>query len=89
MFPVSKSRLVLLNSVFSSLPMFMMPFSEILKAVLKKLDYYKSRFFRQGSKDKKKYHLTKRGILYHPTNPGELGIIDLQVQNKYLLSKGL
>jgi hypothetical protein len=38
-------RLVLINSVLSSLPMFMMSFFRILKGVLKRLDYYRSRFF--------------------------------------------
>jgi hypothetical protein len=38
-------RLVLINSVLSSLPMFMMSFFEILRGVLKKLDYFRSRFF--------------------------------------------
>jgi hypothetical protein len=41
--------------------MFMMSFSEILKVVLKKLDYYRSRFFWQGSKDKKKCHSHRFG----------------------------
>jgi hypothetical protein len=35
-------RLVLLNSVLSSLPMFMLSFFEIPKEVLKKLDYFRS-----------------------------------------------
>jgi hypothetical protein len=38
-------RLVLLNSVLSSLPMFMMSFFEIPKRVLKNLDHFRSRFF--------------------------------------------
>jgi len=38
-------RLVLLNSVLSSLPMFMMFFFEIPKGVLKNLDHFRSRFF--------------------------------------------
>jgi hypothetical protein len=38
-------RLVLLNSVLSSLPMFMMSFFEIPKGVLKNLDHFRSRFF--------------------------------------------
>ena len=37
-------RLVLINSVLSSLPMFMMSFFEIPRGVLKKLDYFRSRF---------------------------------------------
>jgi hypothetical protein len=34
-------RLVLINSVLSRLPMFMMPFFEIPKGVLKRLDQYR------------------------------------------------
>jgi len=37
--------LVLLNSVLSSLPIFMMSFFEIPKGVLKNLDHFRSRFF--------------------------------------------
>ena len=38
-------RLVLINSVLTSLPMFMLSFLEIPKGVLKRLDFYRSRFF--------------------------------------------
>ena len=38
-------RLVLINLVLSSLPMFMMSFFQVPKGVLKKLDYYRSRFY--------------------------------------------
>jgi hypothetical protein len=38
-------RLVLLNSVLSSLPLFMISFFEIPKGILKNLDVYRSRFF--------------------------------------------
>jgi hypothetical protein len=41
----SGRRLVLINSVLSSLPMFMMSFFRIPKGVLEKLNYYRSRFF--------------------------------------------
>ena len=41
----SGGRLVLINSILSSLPMFMLSFFRIPKGVLKKLDYYRSRFF--------------------------------------------
>ena len=37
--------LVLLNSVLSSLPMFMLSFFEIPRGVLQRLDYYRSSFF--------------------------------------------
>ena len=80
-------RLVLLNSVFCSLSMFMMSFFEILKGVLKKLDQYRSRSFWQGGLDKKKYRLAKWDILCRPKDQGGLGLIDLKVPNKCLLSK--
>jgi exonuclease III len=82
-------RLVLLNSVLSSLPMFMMSFFEIPKGVLKNLDHFRSRFFWQGSSDKHKYRLAKWNILCRPKDQGGLGILDLKLQNKCLLAKWL
>jgi hypothetical protein len=52
-------RLVLLNSVLSSLAMFMISFFVVPNGVLQKLDFYRSRFFWQGNDHKKKYRLAK------------------------------
>jgi hypothetical protein len=52
-------HLVLINSVLSSLAMFMMSFYDVPKGVLQKLDFYRSRFFWQGDDHKKKYRLAK------------------------------
>jgi hypothetical protein len=41
-------RLVLINSVLSSLAMYMMSFFEVPKGILKKLDFYRSNFFLKG-----------------------------------------
>ena len=82
-------RLVLLNSVLSSLPLFMMSFFEIPKGVLKNLDKFRSRFLWQGSSDKHKYRLVKWDILCRPKDQGGLGIVNLQLQNKCLLAKWL
>jgi len=41
----NRRRLVLLNSILTSLAMLMLSFFKIPKGVLKKLDYYRSRFF--------------------------------------------
>ncbi|WVZ51479.1 hypothetical protein U9M48_002624, partial [Paspalum notatum var. saurae] len=82
-------RLVLINSVLSSLPMFMLSFFAIPKGVLRKLDYFRSRFFRQNDQHKKKFHLIKWDHIRQPKEQGGLGIIDLKVQNKCLLSKWL
>ena len=59
-------RLVLINYVLSSLPMFMLSFFEVPRGVLKKIEYYKSRFFWQNDGHKKKYRLVKWNILRQP-----------------------
>lgn len=82
-------RLVLINSVLSSLAMFMLSFFEIPKGILKKLDYYRSRFFWQCDENKKKYRLAKWSVLCSPKECGGLGIQNLETQNRCLLSKWL
>jgi hypothetical protein len=66
----SGGRLVLINSVLSSLPMYMMSFLRIPKGILEKLDYYRSRFFWQCDEHKKKYRLAKWSILHKPRSAG-------------------
>lgn len=82
-------RLVLIDSVLSSLPMFMMAFFRIPKGVLKKLDYYRSRFFWHCEEHKKKYRLIKWSMLSRPKCVGGMGILNLEAQNICLLSKWL
>jgi hypothetical protein len=84
-----EGRLVLINSVLSRLALFMMSFFEVPKGILYKLDYYRSRFFWQGNDHKKKYRLAKWHIICRPKEQGGLGILDLDIQNKCLLSKWL
>ena len=64
-------------------------FFEIPKEVLKKLNFYRSRFFWQGDGHKRKYRLSKWDILCRPKEQGGLGIMDLKVRNKFFLSKWL
>jgi hypothetical protein len=85
----SCGRLVLLNSVLSSLPTFMMSFFEIRVGVLKKLDAIGSRFFWQGGSGKKKYRLARWYIVYQPKTLGGLGVSNLAVKYICLLSKWL
>jgi hypothetical protein len=82
-------RLVLINYVLSSLPMFMLSFFEVPKGVLEKIDYFRSRFFWQHDSQKKKYRLTKWSIMSQPKDQGGLGIQNLEIQNECLLSKWL
>ena len=46
-------KLVLINYVLSSLPLFIFSFFEVSREVLKKLDFYRSRFFWQSNEHKK------------------------------------
>jgi ribosomal protein L21E len=82
-------RLVLINSVLSRLPMFMLSFFKIPKGVLKKIDYFRSRFFWQQYNQKRKHRLTKWNIICQPKDQGGLGIQNLEIQNQCLLSKWL
>ena len=82
-------RLVLINSVLFSLPMFMMSFFELPKGVLEKIDCLRSRFYWQNDQHKRKYRLAKWEILCQPKIQGGLGIQNLDLQNRCLLSKWL
>jgi hypothetical protein len=73
------SRLVLINSVLISLVMFILSFYEVPKEVLHKLDFYRSIFFYQGDDHKKKYRLTKWGIICRPKDQGGLGVLNLEL----------
>jgi hypothetical protein len=46
-------RLILINSILTSLPMFMLSFFEIPKGVTKRLDFFRSRFFWQSDGHKR------------------------------------
>ena len=63
-------RVVLINSVLSSLSMFMMFFFEVPKGVLKKIDYFPSRFFWQNDQEKRKYRLVKWSVVCQPKEQG-------------------
>ena len=80
-------RLVLINLVLTSVPMFLLSFFEIPKGVLKRLDFYSSHFFLQSDQHKKKYRLTKWNIICSPKDQGGLGVELLEIKNKCLLSK--
>jgi hypothetical protein len=67
-------RLILINSVLSSLHMFMLSFFEVPRGVLKKLDYFRSRFFWQSDEHKKKYRLTKWEVVCTPKDQGVRGV---------------
>lgn len=82
-------RLILINVVRTSLPMPMLSFFEIPKGVWKRLDFSRSRLFWQCDEHKRKYRLARWDIMCCPKDQGGLGIEDLEVKNKCLLSKWL
>jgi len=59
-------RLVLINSVLTSLVMYMLSFFEVPREVLEKLEYLRSRFFWQSNGQKKKYRLARWSIICQP-----------------------
>jgi len=67
----------------------MLSFFEVPRGVLEKMDHFRSRFFWQGENHKKKYRLARWDILCQPKDQGGLGIQNIDVQNKCLLSKWL
>jgi hypothetical protein len=82
-------HLVLINSVLTSLVMFMLSFFEVLRGVLEKIDYYRSSFYWQSYQHKKKYRLARWNIICEPKEQGGLDILNIDVQNRCLLSKWL
>ena len=66
-------KLVLINSVLSSLPLFMFSFFEVPREVLKKLDFYRSRFFWQSNEHKKKVYADKMECPVLLKRPREFG----------------
>lgn len=82
-------RLILINSVLTSLPMFMLSFLEIPIGVRKRLDFFRSRFFWQSDGHKRKYRQTKWDVICRPKDQGGLGVEVLHLKNISLLSKWL
>uniref|UniRef100_A0A8I7B6E0 Reverse transcriptase domain-containing protein n=1 Tax=Hordeum vulgare subsp. vulgare TaxID=112509 RepID=A0A8I7B6E0_HORVV len=58
--------LILINSVLTSMPMFLLSFFEVLVGVRKRLDFYRPRFFWQSDEVKKKYMLARSDIVCRP-----------------------
>ena len=82
-------RLILVNTVLTSLKMFMLSFFEVPRGILEKLEYYRSRFFWQSDAEKKKYRLVRWHIICQPKDQGGLGVQNLDIHNQCLMSKWL
>ena len=67
----------------------MLSFFEVPREVLKRLDFYRSRFYWQSDSHKRKYRLAKWSLMCTPKEQGGLGIQNLDTKNKSLLGKWL
>jgi hypothetical protein len=66
--------------------MFILSFIDIPKGVLKRLNFYRSRFFWQSDQNKRKYWLSKWNIICRPKDQEGLGIEVLEIKNICLLT---
>lgn len=66
--------------------MFMLSFFLAPKGVLKKVDFYRSRFISQEYDGRKKYDFVKWSKVCLPKDQGALGILDLE-KNEFLSLK--
>jgi hypothetical protein len=82
-------RLVLINPILTRMVLFMLLFFQMPRGVLEKIEYFRSRFFWQSDEHKKKYRLAKWDILCQPKDYGGMGIMNIDVQNRCMLSKWL
>lgn len=82
-------RLILINSVLTSMPMFLLSFFEIPVGVRKRMAFYRFRFFWQSDEVERKYRLSKWDNICRPKEQGGLGVENLEVKNRCLLSKWL
>lgn len=71
-------RLIRLNSVRTSLAMFMLSFLPVLSILV----------FWHSDENNAKYRLARRDILYRPKDQGGLGIEHLEIKNKCFLVNG-
>ena len=79
-------RLVLINSVLMSMPMFLLSFFEVPVGVRKRLDFYRSHLFWQSDEIKRKYMLIRWDIVCRPKDQGGLGVENLEIKNRCLLT---
>ncbi|WMV11713.1 hypothetical protein MTR67_005098 [Solanum verrucosum] len=82
-------RVTLINSVLEALPTYVMSLFPLPTKIEERLDKLRSDFLWSGNKEGKKIHLVKWQTTLLSNKTGGLGIKNLRVQNKSLLSKWL
>ena len=80
-------RLILINSVLHSIPIYTFSVSKAPQTICKKLDSIINAFWWGHDPDKKKLHLINWDTLTKPKNMGGLGIKKFGLMNKALIAK--
>lgn len=80
-------RIVLLNSVFNSIPIFYLSFLKMLVGVIKKVIRIQRYFLWGGVGGGRKISWVKLSRVCHPRRKGGLGVKDVRLVNLSLLSK--
>jgi hypothetical protein len=82
------SKLRLLNSVMSSLPMFYLCSLKLYQWVIAEIDKYRRHcLWRDRDFQKKNPPLAAWDLVCHPKDQGRLGVLNLSIQNDCLLMK--
>lgn len=66
-------RLILINYVLTSMPVFLLYLFEVPVGARKGLKFYQSRFFYQSDETRSKYRLAKCDIIYRPKDQEGVG----------------
>ena len=77
----------MVNSVLSSLPTFYLISLKVYKWLIGEIDKYRRHYLRRDKDSDKKKPLTTWDLVCRPKYQGGLGVINLSIQNDYLLMK--
>lgn len=87
-FLTSRGKSTLLESCLSSIPMYTMGVYQLYEGNFQIIiDTIRARFFWQGTRKKRKYHMIKWDPLAKPKDFGGLGFTDIRVMNSCLMVK--
>lgn len=81
-------RLTLVNAVLTSIPIYLMSVCKLPVWVIEEIDKTRRNFFwKGGAQNERKIHLANWPMLCKPKKMGGMGILDLRIFNKAILSK--